>query len=780
MIMDSLTTIPSTHMTARKDGRIPALLTLVMCFLAWETNGQAAAQLTINASQPLGAIDLTRFSLGQGGLSPKPMFDAQLNELKAIKPATIRIFLQEYYNLLPALNTYHWSCLDSTLDVIKAIGARPILDVCFKPKVLYPTINQSVMIPNSWAAWDTLVSRLVTHCLQKNYGVQYWEIGNEPDIGEQGGCPYLATTPGDYLQWYTHTSKAIKAADPSAKVGGAAEARCCPYGQSTGMVLLEHCAAGNAPLDFFSWHAYGGGGGNTSYIKSLLSTQFPSLSNIETLITEWNSSIDPAMDSSQPAFCLETMRQYASEGLTIAAYYHIRDYVVDPKDFAGWFSNPQYMADFWNGRTLRGGMFGFNGEMRPIYYVFLWLGRMKGTQVASTCGSGDIRSWAVKSGTSTYAIFWNYGGGTSYNVTLSLPGTQSGNFQLKKLNFSAVKDDLIRSGTVQGLTSSPLTVTLARYDIAWLEISDTSTVLTPTFSPAPGRYTSAQSVTISCETPGATIRYTTDGSDPDTTSAVYRAPIQVTARTTIKARGFKSGMANGNIAMATYQIAAPGSDWTLFTTQTPVLSDVSNDPNIELGVKFTTNSAGAIGAIRYLKPVNETGTHTGSVWSATGTLLATATFANETGSGWQETALANPLSISAGTVYVVSVNANAHYVATNNGLSTSIVNGPLSTVADGANGVYGGVGAFPTRSYQNSNYFRDVVVLSEAAAAGRAFVTTRSMARTGAAIFFDLRGRRVAAAAAHVKRTDAVARCLLLAVPVDRGSRDAKPVVILR
>src|SRR5436190_8479274 len=61
------------------------------------------------------------------------------------------------------------------------------------------------------------------------------------------------------------------------------------------------------------------------------------------------------------------------------------------------------------------------------------------------------------------------------------------------------------------------------------------TVGTPTFSPAPGTYSAAQSVSLSTSTAGAQIRYTTDGSTPTATSALYGGPINVAATMTIKA-----------------------------------------------------------------------------------------------------------------------------------------------------------------------------------------------------------------------------------------------------
>jgi hypothetical protein len=83
-----------------------------------------------------------------------------------------------------------------------------------------------------------------------------------------------------------------------------------------------------------------------------------------------------------------------------------------------------------------------------------------------------------------------------------------------------------------------------------------STVATPTFSPAGGTFTSAQSVTLSCSTTGATIRYTTNGNDPTEASTAFVAdtPIAVSSTTTIKAKAFKDGLTASEIASATYTI----------------------------------------------------------------------------------------------------------------------------------------------------------------------------------------------------------------------------------
>lgn len=149
---------------------------------------------------------------------------------------------------------------------------------------------------------------------------------------------------------------------------------------------------------------------------------------------------------------------------------------------------------------------------------------------------------------------------------------------------------------------------------------------------------------------------------------------------------------------------------TIFTNQVPSIANASDDVAYELGMKFQSAQAGQINAIRYWKAASETGTHIGRIWASTdGSVLASVTFSNETASGWQQQALSTPLNIQANTTYVVSVNTNSFFAISYYVLASSIVNGDLSSVADGNNGVFGSPSSLPTNSYRNSNYFRDIV-----------------------------------------------------------------------
>ena len=88
-------------------------------------------------------------------------------------------------------------------------------------------------------------------------------------------------------------------------------------------------------------------------------------------------------------------------------------------------------------------------------------------------------------------------------------------------------------------------------------------VSAPTFSPAAGTYTSAQSVTLSTTTAGASIRYTTDGSTPTSaTGTLYSGPVSVAASLTVKAIAYKSGSTDSAVTSAAYTINLSGGTGT--------------------------------------------------------------------------------------------------------------------------------------------------------------------------------------------------------------------------
>ena len=157
----------------------------------------------------------------------------------------------------------------------------------------------------------------------------------------------------------------------------------------------------------------------------------------------------------------------------------------------------------------------------------------------------------------------------------------------------------------------------------------------------------------------------------------------------------------------------PCSTWN--ETVTPAITAKPDRNAVELGVKFKSDVNGYITGIRFYKGSGNTGTHVGNLWTSSGQRLATATFTNETATGWQQVNFAQPVPITANTVYVASYHTSVGYYAINEGFfaNASIDNPPLRFLRDGesgGNGVYKyGTSGFPNQTYRSSNYWVDVV-----------------------------------------------------------------------
>jgi hypothetical protein len=179
----------------------------------------------------------------------------------------------------------------------------------------------------------------------------------------------------------------------------------------------------------------------------------------------------------------------------------------------------------------------------------------------------------------------------------------------------------------------------------------------------------------------------------------------------------KGGTATANVAL-TVNNPAGGPEQNVFAANaTPSVVSVNDNQPVNLGMKFQADTAGWITSIRFYKGANNTGPHSGYLWTASGTLLGSVTFNNETASGWQTAQLTQQVAIQADTTYVVSYSTNGNYSATGNYFGSDVTNGDLKAPG-GNNGVYayGSGGLFPTASYNSTNYYVDVAFKPQLAA----------------------------------------------------------------
>lgn len=168
------------------------------------------------------------------------------------------------------------------------------------------------------------------------------------------------------------------------------------------------------------------------------------------------------------------------------------------------------------------------------------------------------------------------------------------------------------------------------------------------------------------------------------------------------------GALAATLALVLPGVATASTAASLFQQRVP--ANISPEvASLELGTVFSSSVAGRVTAVRFYKDAANTGTHVGTLWTRAGSVLARVTFTNETASGWQTARLSTPVSIAAGTQYVVSYTGpNGRYAHDLRAFTTAYTSGPLTVPANG--GVYRyGAGGVPTGAWEGSNYYADVL-----------------------------------------------------------------------
>lgn len=241
------------------------------------------------------------------------------------------------------------------------------------------------------------------------------------------------------------------------------------------------------------------------------------------------------------------------------------------------------------------------------------------------------RCYSSASGVQTITLYKVSGSSCDKKVTLTKGSASNGSFTLDKADGDHDNCDANFVVTVSGITPNSgyactgVTATggnnsvsgpdgSGNYTVTYTKGNNiTSTITanfalkcaTPTFSPEAGTYNNNQSVTIT-STAGSTIYYTTDGSTPTTSSAVYSSAISVSSdNTTIKALAVKAGYTNSDVGSATYRLTCATPTFapvagTYQTAQSVTLSSTTTSAVIHYttdGSTPTASSPTASGAI---------------------------------------------------------------------------------------------------------------------------------------------------------------------------------------
>ncbi len=435
---------------------------VVSAWKEWGTrhmvHNAAVRSFTIDCEHPVGEFPWWRHALSHGGICADPLPDRVVDGLSRLRPRLIRVFLQEFFHPYPEHGVYDWSLLDPFMESLAATGATVVAAITFKPKPLYPTIDHAIWRPADVAEWQRLIHALVTRYSVERRIVTHWEVGNETDIGEDGGSPFLIPDAESYAEFYRMTIAPVLDAFPEAKVGGPAG---CWIDNEPVPGFIRICRETGLQLDFVSWHLYSSDpakhaagiasayrqvadwpGERPEFFITEWARGFPDALNPDGLHGHHPLSIEEAgIEGRSGAVTAAIALAMLEAGVDYAFYYHVWDQACDPEAFRPFFSDKGVanMVRHWNEVPHRFGMFSVNGAVRPQYFVFRMLSDLGDEQLAVAGKYTGLTLAAARSGDarSVMAVNHDPDGGADQVVGLTFTGLTPGR---KRITITRIDD----------------------------------------------------------------------------------------------------------------------------------------------------------------------------------------------------------------------------------------------------------------------------------------------------------------------------------------------------
>jgi alpha-N-arabinofuranosidase len=235
-------------------------------------------------------------------------------------PADMHVLFPDLEADPGAESSYDFVSTDRELEAIKRVGT----EILFRLGYSWgdPAAPVTYVAPEDHEAWARAAVHIARHYNNSwadgfHWDIEYWEVWNEPDIDT-----FWTGTPEEYYQLYETVARSLKAHDPDLKVGG--PGACCNPAFFTG--FLVYCRDHQVPLDFVSWHYYGGPAGlieRASGVQRALNTY--GFTETESLLTEWNISVwtenEHLQDATGAAYTALALSHLQDTSVTIANRY---------------------------------------------------------------------------------------------------------------------------------------------------------------------------------------------------------------------------------------------------------------------------------------------------------------------------------------------------------------------------------------------------------------------------------------------------------------------------
>ena len=410
--------------------------------------------VSVDASRPIGPFNPINRDFAQGGESTDPEYLRPLIEpMQVLKPRLIRFdhVLNHYLKVevkdgaagasIPDRRdkmAIDFTALDTQIDIIRAMGAQPLMCLTYTPAILGGGINP----PNDLHLWHELIYRLVRHVNgERKLGVEYWEIWNEPNLKN-----FWSGSMEQFLELYEATEKAVIRADPTVKFGGAGY---YSFPKEWVRAAMEQAKEKNLRMDFISWHDYNDAGlGIIRQVATARAWCKELGMNPELIIDEWNYY--PILreghdDQNAAVYIADLLCKMTELGIGHAPFFEIKDGVNEKRHWGRW------------------GLFTADHHPKASYYAFLGFAHMEGDSLSFTGGKvidpaenvnggkAKVGGMAVGKGKRVDIVLYNTSLKQDETIDLTISGLGNSSVKARVFLIDATHSNPARTGCEEGL-----------------------------------------------------------------------------------------------------------------------------------------------------------------------------------------------------------------------------------------------------------------------------------------------------------------------------------------
>jgi hypothetical protein len=347
-----------------------------------------------------------RIAVYNSGLVPLERYRRDAAHIAAVRPESLRIDLGWGAEWMPWTRdvvsagpdgglAFDFAETDAVARLLDEAGTRPYWSYCYVPTAARDAGGDWRTMGRDDSVWVRTVEAYVAGLRARGVTVGYHEVYNEPDLRDErtAEATFYTGDLDDYLDLYRATATAIRAADPTARVGGPALAVVAVHADWLDAFCRAVTTEG-LPLDFLSFHHYGHFGlASTLRTVDDVLAGYPALRHVERHLNEYNSfSIDYPRGGLQDthllasAFAADIPRLLAHRNLTRTHWAQFLD----------------------SGNGNFSGMVDIDGVPKPIHAVYRFYQHMPVDRVAiGVDGPRGVGGVAAASAASTQAILWN-------------------------------------------------------------------------------------------------------------------------------------------------------------------------------------------------------------------------------------------------------------------------------------------------------------------------------------------------------------------------------------